>query len=308
MNAQLLIASTGGHLTQLVRIRPTLGVAARTIWATFDSPQSRSLLRNEEVIWLDYIKPRDLGGVVRAYATLERSLRDLDIDRVVSTGAAAAIAGFAWARRHGVPAHYIESVSRFDGPSLTGRLVAAFRLADLQTQHASWANRRWRPRESVLSTYASERLSIDRPVGGRQILVSLGTIRPYRFDRLVDRVLAIMDPEDRVIWQLGVTSRSDLPGEAHTMLSAETMREIAAQSDVVITHAGVGTILELLELGVAPIVVPRSAAAREHVDDHQSQICHALRELGVGFVAEVDELTSELLDMARATRTVARTP
>ena len=306
MNSQLLIASTGGHLTQLVRLKPTLGSAERTIWATFESPQSRSLLAAEDVIWLDYIKPRDVRGVLRAYTALERDLRGIEVDRVISTGAATAIAGFMWARRHGVPAQYIESVSRFDGPSLTGRLVAALRLADLQTQHASWANHRWRVRESVLESYSSEPRAEALPGGGRRILVSLGTIRPYRFDRLVDRVLAIMRPDDQVTWQLGVTVRDDLPGDVHDLISAERMREIATNSDVVITHAGVGTVLDLLELGIAPVVVPRSAAENEHVDDHQTQICRALSQSGVGFPAPVEELTSDLLDEARGTRTVAR--
>jgi hypothetical protein len=40
----LLVASTGGHLAQLVRLAPGLGASPSSLWVTFDSVQSRSLL------------------------------------------------------------------------------------------------------------------------------------------------------------------------------------------------------------------------------------------------------------------------
>ena len=44
----LLVASTGGHLKQLHRLHRRLeGVEGPFRWATFDTPQSRSLLTGE---------------------------------------------------------------------------------------------------------------------------------------------------------------------------------------------------------------------------------------------------------------------
>src|SRR5699024_2965519 len=68
----LLAASTGGHLTQLVRFARSAGVFDRATWVTFDSPQSRSLLAGQRVVWVEYIAPRDVQGVLRARRVLER--------------------------------------------------------------------------------------------------------------------------------------------------------------------------------------------------------------------------------------------
>jgi UDP-N-acetylglucosamine transferase subunit ALG13 len=48
------------------------------------------------------------------------------------------------------------------------------------------------------------------------------------------------------------------------------------ESDIVITHAGIGIIGDCLNLGKIPIVIPRRSSFREHVDDHQVEIVRLL--------------------------------
>ena len=50
---------------------------------------------------------------------------------------------------------------------------------------------------------------------------------------------------------------------------------------VVITHAGVATIVGALRAGHHPIVIPRRKSFGEHVDDHQMQIVKALTRAGL---------------------------
>ena len=45
-----LICSSGGHLAQLYQLRPWWDKHER-FWVTFDLPDSRSLLQDEEVTW-----------------------------------------------------------------------------------------------------------------------------------------------------------------------------------------------------------------------------------------------------------------
>jgi len=52
-------------------------------------------------------------------------------------------------------------------------------------------------------------------------------------------------------------------------------------ADVVVTHAGVATIVDAVRAGHRPIVVARRHHLGEHVDDHQLQIVAALEELGM---------------------------
>jgi UDP-N-acetylglucosamine--N-acetylmuramyl-(pentapeptide) pyrophosphoryl-undecaprenol N-acetylglucosamine transferase len=149
----------------------------------------------------------------------------------------------------------------------------------------------------------AESVAANRPL---KILVTLGTIKPYRFDRMVDAVRSCLRPDDEVIWQLGVTTRSDLEGEVNDQLNAAGFAEAARTCDVVVTHAGVGTILQLLDDGKLPVVFARRADLGEHVDDHQQQILGRLLTLGLALRGD-DGLTREVLLQA-ANSTVVKTP
>jgi UDP-N-acetylglucosamine transferase subunit ALG13 len=48
------------------------------------------------------------------------------------------------------------------------------------------------------------------------------------------------------------------------------------EADVVVTHAGSGTVRDALVLGHRPVVVPRRAKLGEHVNDHQLELVAAL--------------------------------
>ena len=129
----LLAASTGGHIAQLVRLAPGLGATDDSLWVSFDSPQTRSLLRDKRTLLVPYIKPRDWRGTLTAVGEIHQALSAEHFDAAVSTGAALATAALPTARRHGIPALYIESVSRVLGPSLTGRMLYHSRLAEMRT-------------------------------------------------------------------------------------------------------------------------------------------------------------------------------
>lgn len=301
----LFVASTGGHLAQLVRLSSEWAVDDDSLWVTFESAQSLSLLEGRRVHFVPYVSPRDLPGVARTFSAVRRLVRRERFDEVVSTGAAVALGAFPAAALRRIPRRYIESVSRVEGPSLTGRIVHALRLATTFTQHPAWARGRWVPHVAVLHNYTAEPREGTAPRRPR-LFVTLGTIKPYRFDRLVDAVLATGLADERTVWQLGETTRDDLPGRAETQLAAAEFDRLARNADVVITHAGVGTMLALLEMGVHPVLVPRRAAQGEHVDDHQLQITHLAADAGIAQAVEVEQLTADVVRRAAQLRTRPR--
>jgi UDP-N-acetylglucosamine--N-acetylmuramyl-(pentapeptide) pyrophosphoryl-undecaprenol N-acetylglucosamine transferase len=209
----LFVASTGGHLTELLRLAPAMNAAPDSQWVTFDSEQSRSALRGAHFSFVPYVRPRDYRGTLATVGLIRRTIRRMKPVAVISTGSGVAIGAFIAARLQRVPCYYIESVSRVDGPSLTGRIVAGLHLAHLRTQHATWADERWKPYPSVLSDFESVPAP-DAPDRRREpsLFVTLGTIQPYRFDALVEAVLATGLADERTVWQVGSTTRQDLPG------------------------------------------------------------------------------------------------
>ncbi|MGH3357508.1 MAG: UDP-N-acetylglucosamine--LPS N-acetylglucosamine transferase [Nocardioidaceae bacterium] len=117
----LFVASTGGHLAQLLELRPWWAGLERT-WVTFDKADARSALVGEEVIFAHHPTTRNVGNALRNLRLARRVLADLRPDLVVSTGAGVAAPFFLVARARRIESLYIEVYDRIDTPTLTGRM------------------------------------------------------------------------------------------------------------------------------------------------------------------------------------------
>lgn len=299
----LLICSTGGHLSELVRIEERIGVNPESVWLTFDTPQSRQMLAGRRVVHLPYIGPRDLKGTVKAVPVIRSVIKRETFDAAVSTGAAIATSALPLAAISGIPSTYVESVCRLLGPSATGRILQRVPGIALRTPHARWATGRWTPTGSILTDFRSEEAP-GRPLP-QKVFVTLGTIRGYRFDSLVDAMLTSGYANENTVWQLGDTTRSDtLPGTVHEYMSPGEFARTAREADVVVTHAGVGTLLELLGMGIYPIQAVRRAARGEHVDDHQTEIADLVNSVDIGLAVEGPDLSATAIEHAGRRRIV----
>jgi UDP-N-acetylglucosamine--N-acetylmuramyl-(pentapeptide) pyrophosphoryl-undecaprenol N-acetylglucosamine transferase len=311
MTGTLLVASTGGHLKQLHRLHRRLeGVEGPFRWATFDTPQSRSLLEGETVEFVRFVGGRDPLNVLSNAPSAYRLLRDHEVQAIVSTGSSMALPFFALARARRLSCHYIESAARSDGPSASGRLMGRIPGVFLYTQYPGWAGDRWKYRGSVFDSFAAADRSEKAPEGLARVVVTLGTYRGYGFARLVRRLLELLPADAEVLWQTGDTDTSDLGINGHDAIPERDLIQAMREADVVVAHAGVGTALAALEVGKCPVLVPRRLAHAEHVDDHQTQIARELDGRGLSVSVEADALThDDLLRAAgRAVATLADEP
>jgi hypothetical protein len=122
------VCSSGGHLIQLHQLAPWWrGVDRR--WVTFDTPDARSLLRDERAIWAHHPTTRNVPNLLRNLRLAWRELRAHRPDVLVSSGAAVAFPFFLVARVLRIKTIYIEVYDRIDLPTLTGRLC--YPLSDL---------------------------------------------------------------------------------------------------------------------------------------------------------------------------------
>jgi UDP-N-acetylglucosamine transferase subunit ALG13 len=307
----LLVASTGGHLKQLHRLHRRLtGVEGPFRWATFDTPQSRSLLEGETVEFVRFVGGRDPLNLLRNTPAANRMVRDADVQTVVSTGSSMALPFFALARARRLDCHYIESAARSDGPSVTGRAMSRIPGVLLYCQYPAWAGGRWNYRGSVFDSFTAEGQGDEAPETLARVVVTLGTYRGYGFLRLVERLLEVLPPDAEVLWQTGDTDASGLGIDGHYAIPERELIDAMREADVVVAHAGVGTALAALEVGKCPVLVPRRLAHGEHVDDHQTQIAQELARRGLSVSVEADALTrDDLLDAAgRSVGTLAADP
>lgn len=295
----LLVASTGGHLAELHELSSRLRLSEPAQWVTFDTEQSRSLLRGERVHHVAFTAPRDVVKVMGNTQEAVRLLRRERFDLVVSTGAAVALSFLPVACALGASCHYIESAARTTRPSLTGRLLAQVPGVNLYTQWPACAGPRWRFAGSVFDAFAgAERLGT-RSL--RRVVVTLGTM-PFGFRRLVTRIAELLDGECEILWQTGATDVRDLGIAGVEVLPAHELGEAMRDADLVISHAGVGSALSALEAGHCPVLVPRARAHREHVDDHQELVGQELEQRGLAVCASPQTLTRTHLERAAARR------
>jgi UDP-N-acetylglucosamine--N-acetylmuramyl-(pentapeptide) pyrophosphoryl-undecaprenol N-acetylglucosamine transferase len=299
----LLVASGGGHLSELVRLRPRIPLEDPPTWVTWRTEQAELLLDGERVVYVREVAPRGYLSVVRNLPRAWRVLGGEGVDRVISTGSGIALSFLPIGKLRGVRAHYIESAARVHGPSLTGRILSTVPGTRLYTQHRGWASRRWRFAGSVYDGYEPRGdLSVDGPL---KVAVSVGTL-PFGFRRLIERLVAILPADAEVTcWQTGATSLEGLPVPGTPLVSLGELRRAFREANVVVLHAGVGTILEALDAGRRPIIAPRRREFGEHVDDHQLEIGRELAGRGLAVTRDPDDLALDDLLAAAGGRVIS---
>jgi UDP-N-acetylglucosamine transferase subunit ALG13 len=302
----LLVASTGGHLEQLYRLRqrfaPHLGEVE---WATFDTGQSRHLLADEVVHYVPFVRPRDARGTLANNVAASRLLGSRRFVRVISTGAAVAVPFLGRARAQGLAAHYIESAARSEGLSLSGSMVSRIPGVRLYGQYPGWTSGRWQFRGSVFDGFVPGVPRPDRLL--EKVVVTFGTQRDFGFRRALEQLVQLLPdvctPSASILWQTGATDTTGTGVHGVESLPAGDMAQAVAEADLVISHSGVGTALLTLEHGKVPVLLPRRRDRHEHTDDHQRLIAEELGRRNLAVWADPDELTAA--DLVRASTMTA---
>lgn len=142
-----------------------------------------------------------------------------------------------------------------------------------------------------------------------RVVVAIGTKGP--FARLVEGVAAwaraAPGSESREVWMQH--GESPLPAgiAGAALVPRDELLAKMAAADVVVVHAGSGTVRDALALGHVPVVVARRADHREHVNDHQAEIVKALSDRIVTCDRPEDlAALTRAIDRARARRGEAR--
>ncbi|MFH1663416.1 MAG: PssE/Cps14G family polysaccharide biosynthesis glycosyltransferase [archaeon] len=101
------------------------------------------------------------------------------------------------------------------------------------------------------------------------------------FDRLIKAVDRLAENfEEKFFIQTGNSEVKPENCEWKKFLSESDRIKKIAESSVVITHGGSGSIIDCLKNGKKTIVVPREKKFKEHVNNHQFELAEALGRQG----------------------------
>ena len=295
-----IVVSAGGHLEQAIRRANQFNLDDKVTFYTPENSQTASKLIGKKHVTMTNVKSRDLIGLFKAIFELNKSLSKNDYDYVLSTGAGVALACLVVCKFKRIDFVYIESIARQNNPSFTGRILELFNHPELFTESANFNDRKWKRIDSLFSSFQkhenSKVLSNDLPL---KIFVTVGTVHKYAFQRIVKLVNSVRHEGDYIVWQIGDVSHKESSGEVHREMSESALKNFLISSDVVISHAGVGSILNILDFGKFPILIPRLSRFGEHIDDHQLQIAALVSKLDLGLVINEGIERSNLVNAAK---------
>lgn len=110
------------------------------------------------------------------------------------------------------------------------------------------------------------------------IFVTVGT-QKQQFTRLLEMLEKSEElKNDEIIVQSGHTKYESERLKLVDFITFEKMEEYIDGSEFVISHGGVGSIFTALKRNKKVLVVPRLSKYKEHINDHQLEICEQLEK------------------------------
>ncbi len=131
------------------------------------------------------------------------------------------------------------------------------------------------------------------------IFIALGT-QKFQFNRLLSIVDDLIEKKvinEPVLAQVGYSNYKPKYFETIDFLSQHDFHQQIIACDLLITHGGVGSIINGLKFNKKVIVFPRLSKYKEHVDDHQQEIAKKYYELGyVLYATDENSLSKAILE------------
>lgn len=132
------------------------------------------------------------------------------------------------------------------------------------------------------------------------ILVLLGT-QNNSFHRLLEEIEEYIKDEtitEKVVVQAGFTKFESDDMEIFDMIPQEKLDKLIDEASFVITHGGVGSIVQAVKKEKRIIAVPRLKKYGEHVNDHQKEIIETFKNQGLIIgINDVKDLGQALKDI-----------
>jgi UDP-N-acetylglucosamine transferase subunit ALG13 len=122
-----------------------------------------------------------------------------------------------------------------------------------------------------------------------KVFVVVGSLFP--FDRLIKAVdlWAETRKDVTITGQVGKSSYIPKNMTFYENLSAKDFNACFSQSDLIISHAGMGVILKSMVENKPLILMPRRLALKEHTTDHQMATAKAFKKMDFVNIAMDDE-------------------
>jgi|GEM_PF-424161 len=277
----IFTASGGGHYVELMYLKSLIDeYDSLIVTEATGGTEHGNLLRdtNKNFIAKVIINFRNLWRSVKI-------VRQFRPNFVISTGASSATL-VCYAAKYFTKSKiiYIETAANISTRSFAGKL--SHRIVDLFIVQYKQLQKLYSGSKygGLIFNIKPKRIYTD----DEYIFVQLGT-QQNQFSRLLDELEKLNLP-DKIIVQSGHTNFKSRKMSIQPFVDAKQYQKLLAGAKIVITHAGVASIVQSLALNKPTIVVPRMAKFHEHLNDHQSQIADYFAK--TGHIIKVDDISN----------------
>lgn len=274
-----LACSAGGHLTEILQLQDFYNTKNH-FFVVPKTKDSEHLSEHESVYFINitYNRLKRLKTIIYLFQNLKILLKEKP-DVIITTGAGSTLSMCYLGKLFRKKVIFVESFARVTTPSLFGKLVAP--ISDLVI--VQWKSLLKYYKKAVYggSIFTSQPMIGEQD--GEHIFITVG-ISSFGFERLlkeVDKLIGSGVIPQKVVAQTGKSKYKSKNYEDIDFLNPDKVSGLMSKSTVVITHGGVGSIINALLLGKPTIVAPRYKKFNESVDNHQLEITRELEKEGV---------------------------
>ncbi len=133
------------------------------------------------------------------------------------------------------------------------------------------------------------------------IFVSVGT-QKFPLDRLFKEIDSLIEQgliNEPVFAQIGTSNYIPQHYEYVDYMEPEQFEQKVKESDLIVTHSGVGTIVDAIKRRKHVVVYPRLSKFGEHVDDHQLEIAQSFEAAGLVVCCGENDSLLDKIELAR---------
>jgi UDP-N-acetylglucosamine transferase subunit ALG13 len=289
-----LACSIGGHFTQMLELKEVYEKYDH-FFVTNPGTQTISALANERKYFIpERIKKSDFF-FKQLFMSLKILLKEKP-DVIITTGSGDAFWMCVFGKLFGKKVVFIESFSKVTTPSKFGRM--AYKFADLFIYQ--WEKLKEYYPKGFYGGIIFNPLKFEK--GGNNdnnsCFVTIGTY-PNGFPRLLKKIDELIERgfiSGKVFAQIGHSKYLPKSYKYKSFFGINGFENKIKENSVIITHAGIGSVITALKFGKKTIVVPRYKKFNEAVNDHQLEITQELERQGkIIAVYEIDNLAEAII-------------
>ena len=133
------------------------------------------------------------------------------------------------------------------------------------------------------------------------VFIAVGT-QKQQFTRIFEKIEKSKNLErEELIAQAGFTKYETNKIKMFEFIEQENLDKYIEESEYIICHGGIGTIFSALEKNKKVLVVPRLKKYKEHVNDHQLEICRQLQKEGyIVYLDDNEDLDTKIEELKNA--------